>query len=157
MTQRQDLVPIVDMLIEGDTEAAESHLLAENQEQQIIRAMGGDRMPMNYLLKFEEYLDDHDIYLYDNWEKAQVLGRPRVQRFWVIVYLWVPKETDLRGMERIKTDQEGQNQIRVKKLKDGSRILEVKVLRRLLDKVEKKSQEEADEVSNEKIGQSPDA
>ena len=152
-----DLTHVVDKLLdEDDLAGAEEALLMENEEDRLTRKLGDDTLT-NYLLKFEEYLDDHDIYLYDNWEKAQVLGRPRVQRFWVIVYLWVPKETDLRGMERIKTDQEGQNQIRVKKLKDGSRILEVKVLRRLLDKVEEKSQEEAEEVSNEKIGQSPDA
>ena len=152
-----DLTHVVDKLLdEDDLTGAQEALLMENEEDRLTRKLGDDTLT-NYLLKFEEYLDDHDIYLYDNWEKAQVLGRPRVQRFWVIVYLWVPKETDLRGMERIKTDQEGQNQIRVKKLKDGSRILEVKVLRRLLDKVEEKSQEEAEEVSNEKIGQSPDA
>lgn len=152
-----DLTHVVDKLLdEDDLAGVEEALLMENEEDRLTRKLG-DNTLTNYLLKFEEYLDDHDIYLYDNWEKAQVLGRPRVQRFWVVVYLWVPKDTDLRGMERIKTDQEGQNQIKVKKLKDGSRILEIKVLRRLLDKVEEKSQDEAEEVSNEKIGQNPNA
>ncbi len=53
MTQSTNLAPVVDMLIDGNVEDATEHLLNENQEQQIIRAMGGDRMPMNYLLKFE--------------------------------------------------------------------------------------------------------
>jgi len=152
-----DLTHVVDKLLDEDDLAAVEHaLLMENEEDRLTRKLG-DTTLTNYLLKFEEYLDDHDLYLYDGWNDVQVLGRPRVQRFWVIVYLWVPKETDLRGMERIKTDQEGQNQIKVKKLKDGSRILEVKVLRRLLDKVEEKSQDEAEDVSDEKIGQNPDA
>ncbi len=152
-----DLTHVVDMMLdEEDLEGAEEALLMENEEDRLTRKLG-DNTLTNYLLKFEEYLDDHDIYLYDGWNTVQVLGRPRVQRFWVIVYLWVPKKVDVKGILRIKNDQEGQNQIKVKKMRDGSSVLEVKVLRRLLDKVEEKSQDEAEEVSDEKIGQNPDA
>jgi len=148
-----DLSHVVDLLLDSeDTSAAEHALLMENEEDRLTRKLGNQTLT-DYLLKFEEYLDNHDLYLYDGWEDAQVLGRPKVKRFWVVVYLWAAKNVDLRGIYRIKTDQEGQNQVKVKRLKDGSHIIEVSVLRRLLDKVEEKSQDEADQVSDEEIGQ----
>ncbi len=150
MTQRQDLVPIVDMLIEGDTEAAESHLLAENQEQQIIRAMGGDRMPMNYLLKFEEYLDDHDIYLFDGWEDCVICFKPRIDKFWTTFYVFCPDGTDLRAALRLVNDKEGQNEVKQKRT-EGGHILQFRILRRYLDEVEKKNQERAEELSAEEM------
>ena len=150
MTQRQDLVPIVDMLIEGDTEAAETHLLAENQEQQIIRAMGGDRMPMNYLLKFEEYLDDHDIYLFDGWEDCVICFKPRIDKFWTTFYVFCPDGTDLRAALRLVNDKEGQNEVKQKRT-EGGHILQFRILRRYLDEVEKKNQERAEELSAEEM------
>lgn len=148
-----DLSHVVDLLLDSDdTSAAEHALLMENEEDRLTRKLGNQTLT-DYLLKFEEYLDDHDLYLYDGWEDAQVLGRPKVKRFWVVVYLWADKNVDLRGIYRIKTDQEGQNQVKIKSLKNGSHIIEVSVLRRLLDKVEDKSKEEADQVSDEEIGQ----
>ena len=148
-----DLTHIIDKLLdEDDLQGAEQALLMENEEDRLTRKLG-DKMLTNYLLKFEEYLDDHDLYLYDGWEDVQVLGKPEVQRFWVVVNMLAHKKTDLAGIQRIKTDQDGQNQIRVKKLKDGSMIIQVKILRRLLDRVEEKSQDEVEEISAERIGQ----
>jgi len=148
-----DLTHVVDKLLDEDDSAyAEHALLMENEEDRLTRRLG-DQMLTNYLLKFEEYLDDHDLYLYDGWEDVQVLGKPQVQRFWVIVNLWASKDVDLAGIQRIKTDQDGQNQIKVKKLKDGSMVIQVRILRRLLDRVEEKSQDEVEEISDEKIGQ----
>ena len=150
MTHRQDLVPIVDMLIEGDVESAEEHLLVENQEQQIVRAMGGDKMPMNYLLKFEEYLDDHDIYLFEGWEECVICYKPRIDKFWCTFYVYCPEGTDLRGALRLTTDKEGQNEVKSKKIEGGT-ILQFRVLRRYLDEVEKKNQERAEELSAEEM------
>lgn len=148
-----DLTHVVDKLLDEDDSAyAEHALLMENEEDRLTRRLG-DQMLTNYLLKFEEYLDDHDLYLYDGWEDVQVLGKPQVQRFWVVVNLWAAKDVDLAGIHRIKTDQDGQNQIKVKKLKDGSMVIQVRILRRLLDRVEEKSQDEVEEISDEKIGQ----
>lgn len=148
-----DLTHVVDKLLdEDDLEGAQNALLMENEEDRLTRRLG-DQMLTNYLLKFEEYLDDHDLYLYDGWEDVQVLGKPQVQRFWVVVNLWAAKDVDLAGIQRIKTDQDGQNQIKVKKLKDGSMVIQVRILRRLLDRVEEKSQDEVEEISDEKIGQ----
>ncbi len=150
MTSRHDLAPIVDLLIEGDVDAAEEYLLVENQEQQIIRAMGGDRMPMNYLLKFEEYLDDHDVYLFDGWEECQICYKPRVDKFWCTFFVFCPEGTDLRGALRLTNDKEGQNEITQKRVDDGH-ILKFRILRRYLDEVEKKNQERAEELSAEEM------
>ena len=150
MTQDTNLAPVVDMLINGDVEQAEEHLLNENQEQQIVRAMGGDRMPMNYLLKFEEYLDDHDIYLFDGWQDCVVCYKPKIDKFWTTFYLFCPKGTDLRGALRVTNDKEGQNEVKQKKI-HGGHILKFKILRRYLDEVEKKNQERAEELSDEEM------
>ena len=150
MTESTDLTAVVDMLIEGDVEAAEEHLLVENQEQQIIRAMGGDRMPMNYLLKFEEYLDDHDVYLFDGWEECRICYKPRIDKYWTTFYLFCPKGTDLRGALRVTTDKEGQNEVKHKKV-EGGHVLQFRILRRYLDELEKKNQERAEELSAEEM------
>jgi hypothetical protein len=150
MTQSTNLAPVVDMLIDGDIEAATEHLLQENQEQQIIRSMGGDRMPMNYLLKFEEYLDDHDIYLFDGWEQCKICYKPKIEKFWATFWLFCPDGTDLRGAMRITNDKEGQNEVGQKRI-DGGVILQFRILRRYLDEVEKKNQERAEELSDEEM------
>ena len=148
-----DFQHIVEKLLdEDDLQGAEQALLMENEEDRLTRKLG-DTTITNYLLKFEQYLDDHDIYLYEGWDDVQILGKPEVQRFWFVCNMWVPKKTDLAGIGRIKTDQEGQNQIKVKKLQDGSRVIQVRVLKRLLDRVEEKSQDEVEEISSEKTGQ----
>ena len=150
MTQSTNLAPVVDMLITGDVEEATQHLLNENQEQQIIRAMGGDRMPMNYLLKFEEYLDDHDIYLFDGWDQCQICYKPRIDKFWTTFYLFCPEGTDLRGAMRITNDKEGQNEVGKRRV-EGGHVLQFKILRRYLDEVEKKNQDRAEELSDEEM------
>jgi len=150
MTQETNLAPVVDMLINGDVAGAEEHLLLENQEQQIIRAMGGDRMPMNYLLKFEEYLDDHDIYLFDGWQDCVICYKPKINKFWTTFFLFCPEGTDLRGALRLINDKEGQNEVKQKKV-EGGHILQFKILRRYLDEVEKKNQERAEQLSDEEM------
>ena len=151
MTQSDnDLTAVVDMLVEGEVEEATHHLLVENQEQQIIRAMGGDRMPMNYLMKFEEYLDDHDIYIFEGWDKCEIAYRPRIDKFWCTFYVYCPEGVDLRGALRITNDKEGQNQVKAKKV-EGGHILMFKILKRYLDQVERKNQDRAEELSDEEM------
>lgn len=147
-----DFRPIVDALLEGDDAIATEHLLMENNEQQILRSMGGDRMPMNYLLKFEEYLDDHDIYLFDGWssEDCYIAYAPKIDKFWCTFYVFCPKDTDLRGASRIINDKEGQNQVKVKNV-EGGYILMFRILKRYLDQVEAKNQERAEELSKEEM------
>lgn len=148
----EDFESIVDLLIEGEEEEALHHLLMENDEEQITRAMG-DSNKMNYLMKFEEYLDDHDIYIFDGWEEAQIITRPVIDTFWTTFYVRLGKNADLRGALRIKNDKEGQNTVRYKKNGDGSYTLIFKILKRYLDQIEHKSKEKAEQLADEKMGQ----
>jgi hypothetical protein len=143
---------IVDLLIEGETDKATEYILMENIEQQMLRSVGGDRMPLNYILKFEEYLDDHDIYLFDGWEDAVLVSAPEIDKFWVTIYLFCPEKVDLRGALRITNDKEGQNQIKVKKC-EGGNILQFKVLKRYLDQIEERNIDKAEQLADEEMEQ----
>lgn len=141
---------VVEHLLNDDTEEAIGTMIIETQEQKIIRTMGGDRMPVNYLMKFEEYLDDHDLYLYDGWEDAVVAHKPKIDKFWVTIHLFCGDDVDLQGAYRVINDQEGQNRIEIKKV-DGGHIVGFKILKRYLDQIEKKNQDKAEELSDEEM------
>lgn len=141
---------VVEHLLNNDTEEAIGTMIVETQEQRIIRTMGGDRMPVNYLMKFEEYLDDHDLYLYDGWEDAVLVHKPKIDKFWVTIHLFCGDDADLQGAYRVVNDQEGQNKIEIKKV-DGGHIVGFKILKRYLDQIEKKNQDKAEELSDEEM------
>lgn len=150
MSRQDDLRPVVDMLIEGDVEAANEHLLMENEEQRIIRALGGDRTPFDYLLKFVEFLDSHDIFLFDGWEGCEISHKPVIDRFWCTFYVFVPSGTDLRGALRLTTEKEGQTTVKQKKVGNGH-LLMFKILRRDLDEIEAEDQERAEDLSDKEM------
>ena len=145
---------VVDMLLsedETDFEKIEETILLENDEERILRQMG-DSTYMNYLMKFEEYLDDHDIYLFDGWEDAKVLGKPKVNKFWTEFMVLVSPDADLRGAMRIKNDKEGQNRVMVKELTDKQgTIVKFKILKRYLDAIEARNKERAEQLSDEQL------
>ena len=151
MSELDDLRPVVDMLIEGESEAALEHLLMENEEQKIVRALGGDRTIMNYLLKFEEYLSEHDVYLFDGWEEVSIIHTPIIDQFWTTFHVFAPEGTDLRGAARILNDRDGaQNEVKYKKTKGGT-ILVFKILKRYLNDIEARNQENAEEFSRKEM------
>lgn len=147
-----DFGPIVDMLLEDDLETATDHLLLEHTEERVARALGGESMPMNYLMKFEEYLDDHDIYLYDGWEESRVIAKPKVDKFWVTFVLFCQKGIDLRGALRVVNDKEGQNEVKAKKVQDGH-VLKFRILKRYLDEIERKNKQKAEQEAEEQENQ----
>jgi len=156
MSIPNELTEIVELILEEDLEQAEYHLLIESTEERIIQALDGERMPMDYMLKFEQFLDEHDIYLFDGWDTAQFITKPRIEKYWAFFYLKASKDTDLRGALRIQNSKEGQNKVGVKKTGDGY-IFEFKILKRYLDQLDQKNKEEASRVAGdefEQIGQS---
>jgi hypothetical protein len=156
MSIPNELTEIVELILEEDLEQAEYHLLIESTEERIIQALSGERMPMDYMLKFEQFLDEHDIYLFDGWDTAQFITKPRIEKYWAFFYLKTSKDTDLRGALRIQNSKEGQNKVGVKKTGDGY-IFEFKILKRYLDQLDQKNKEEASRVASdefEQIGQS---
>lgn len=148
----EEFESIVDLIIRGEEKEAEYHLLMENTEERITRVLG-DSNKMNYLMKFEEYLDDHDIYLFAGWEEAEIITRPAIDRFWATFYVRVSKDTDLRGALRIMNDKEGQNSVKYSTNEDGGYTLIFRILKRYLDQIEYKSKEKATQLADEKMKQ----
>ncbi len=144
---------VVDLILEGDEDdlqQVEEQILLENNEEKILRQLG-DPTQMNYLLMFEQYLDEHDLYLFDGWEDAKFVGRPIIDTFWTTFHVWVTSETDLRGAMRLKNDKEGQNKVMQKKLSNGDSIIKFKILRRYLDHIEQRNKEKAEQLANEEL------
>ena len=128
----------------SDSSAVEE-IINEGIEQDIITFIG-DTTIFDYLTKFEEYLDNHDITLYDGWDDAIILHSdysPNVRKFWFEVDLKVSKDTDLKGALRIKNGKESQNKVLVKKLKNGEFIVRFKILKRYLDELEEQNKTKA--------------
>ena len=150
----EEIREVLDLIMYGDEddfEHAKKSLIKENNEERIVRVLG-DSMLMNYLMKFEEYLDDHDIYLFDGWSDARVLGKPKIDKFWTTFHLWVAPDCDLRGAMRLKNDKEGQNIVQVKELdKNQGKIVRFKILKRYLDAIEKRNKERAEQLSDEQL------
>lgn len=146
---------IVDLMLEGDDDdfqEIKEALLLENDEERILRNLG-DSTYMNYLLKFEEYLDDHDVYLFDGWEDAKVLKPITIGRFWTEFLVWFGPDADLRGATRLVNDKEAQNKVKVKKLGEQGYIVKFSILKRYLDAIEERSKERAEQLSDEQLEQ----
>lgn len=152
----EEIKEVMDLILYGDDddlEHAKKTLIKESNEDRLIRVLG-DSMLMNYLMRFEEYLDDHDIYLFDGWDEAKVLGKPTIDTFWTTFHLLVPPKTDLRGAKRLMNDKEGQNVVSAKKLDDDNGIIVTfRILKRYLDAIEKRSKERAEQISDEEMEQ----
>lgn len=149
MSYRMD--HIVDMIVEGDVEGANEFLLTESEENKIMKAMGGEIKLMNYLLKFEQFLDDHDIYMFKGWDEADIVGNPRVDKFWVTFHLRLQEGSEIEGAKRLQANQKGQNQIKGIQLDDGSYLLRIKILKKFLDDIEKQNKEKSDQLSDEEV------
>lgn len=137
---------IVDLLMDGDSEEANSQLLLENEQTQLMGTVG-DTTQFNYLMKFEEYLEEHDLYLFNGWEDSIVLSPITIEKFWTRFNLLVGKDTDLRGAKRVMSNKEGQNKVRVKKLGDGRMIVEFQILKKYLDDIELRNKERIEDLA----------
>lgn len=150
----EEIREVLDLIMYGDEddmEHAKKSLIRENNEEHIVRSLG-DSMLMNYLMKFEEYLDDHDIYLFKGWKEGRIIGKPKIEKFWTTFHVWVSPDCDLRGAMRLKNDKEGQNIVQVKNLGDDmGRIVRFKILKRYLDAIETRNKERAEQLSDEQL------
>jgi hypothetical protein len=131
------------------TQDAREVFLVESIESDLVKNIA-ETTKLDYLLKFEKYLDDRDLYLYQGWEDAQILGPPKVDKYWVIVDLRVSENCELKGALRCcNAEDDDQNTVRYKRLEDGSYYVRFKILRRLLDKVEMDAKDRAEEIADE--------
>lgn len=140
----------VDLILEGDLEGAEEYILAESVEDKLLRAVGEVSI-LNYLMKFEQYLSEFDVYLYDGWDdpdKIQIAAMPEIGNYWCTFMLRVPAKVDLRGAKRLLSDKTAQNQIKVKKGEDGMMLLKFKILKRELDRLEQDNKLKSEEIAD---------
>jgi len=145
-----DFEYVVEKIFEDDLEGASTSLLLESEEAELINQMG-DPTLINYLMKFEQYLDDHDVYMFDGWEDSAIPEKPSVEKFWCTFYLLVDEGADIKGgAARIINDQEAQNKVQVKEVEGGT-ILKIRILKRILDKMELDDQERADSLAGEDL------
>jgi len=144
-----DMENIVDLIFEDKLEEAEDGLLLEGIEEKLLHQIG-ENSYMNILLKFESYLNSHDIYLFGNeWDNATILlNKLKVDKFWVTIYMVVDKKTDLRGAKRVVNDKEKQNEVKFKKLENGKTMIRFRILKRYLDQIEQDDKERAMEIAN---------
>lgn len=58
---------------------------------------------LSVLLDFERVLDELDIYVFDNWEKGELVEGPAIEKYWVrCMFMWPRKlMPDPRGAERL--------------------------------------------------------
>jgi hypothetical protein len=140
------------LMMEDRLDEAQNMLLAEDVEDKLLKAIGEVNY-VNYLMKFEQYLDDHDIYAFDKWEDAEIIATPKVDRFWVTIWMKLQPGTDMRGAKRLLNDKENQNEISYREEPDETVLMKFKILRRLLDKIEIENKENADEIADREAGQ----
>lgn len=138
---------IVDLLMDGNLDEAQTELLLENEQTQIMSSIG-DTTQFNYLMKFEEYLDEHDLYLFPGWEDAIVVSPIVIEKYWTVFYLKVGANTDLRGAKRVQSNKEGQNRVGVKKLDDGY-LVKFQILKKYLDDIEIRNKEKIEDLAKE--------
>jgi hypothetical protein len=144
---------LVDMIMDDRLEEAATAAIIESEEHDASRKIG-DTTLLNYLTKLEEYLDDHDIYAFDGWENAEVIQKPKVEKFWVTFWLHVQPGCEIDGIKRITNQKEAQNKIRVQQNDDGSAVVELQILKRYLDAIETRNKQKSDELSDEELGRS---
>lgn len=138
----------VSLIMEDRLTEAQECLLAESIESEIIQAIG-ETSQLDYLLKFEKFLDERDLYIFHGWEDAQVLCAPKIDKFWVTVDLCVPPNTELKGALRCCSDAEEQNTVKYRKQEDNSIFVRFKILRRILDKLEMRAKDRAEAIADQ--------
>lgn len=142
---------LVNLILEDRTEEAITLAVLESEEHDVARKIN-DTSLMSYLLKMEEYLDNHSIYAFDGWEKAEFVKKPKVEKFRVTFYMHLGPKGEIEGLRRITNTKEAQNRVRYEKLQDGSFYVEIEVLKRYLDAIETQNKQKSDELSDEELG-----
>lgn len=141
---------LIEVMLNEDDEALGEFVLMEGEKDQVLAGLNGDVTLMNYMMMFEEYLEQHDIYLFDGWEKAAFAQQPTVEKFWVTFYLLVEQNVDLRGAKRVR-DAMNQGDVTVRQLDDGRKIVIFQVLKRNLDQIETVNKEKIEKLSDQAL------
>jgi hypothetical protein len=139
---------LVEILLDEDDESLGEFLLQESEKDDIMVSLDGNSTLMNYMMLFEEFLEQHDLYLFQGWEKAEFVTQPSVEKFWVVFHLVVGEETDLRGAKRVN-DAMTQGEVVFQKQDDGKILVRFTVLKRALDQIEKDTRDRIEKLSDD--------
>lgn len=143
---------IVNYLMEdGSPDVAVKLALMENEQDELLTKLGGSNTILRYLYRFQQYWEDHDLYLFDGWKEAKILAPISVEKFWVTITVVVPKGTELDGAKRLMTDKEAQNNVQYRKLDSGAYIVRFKILKRYLDEIDIDNEQRVDRISDDKL------
>lgn len=145
----KDFKSLVDIIIDDDDDKLNEHLIFESRMDELLLKVNGQETAVKYLLTFEEFLSNHDIYMFDGWENAQIVGPPIIHQFWCEFSLLVSAKTDLRGAKRLVVNKNEQNEIKVLELENGNRLLKFKILKTILDNIEKNNNEKILQLAKE--------
>jgi hypothetical protein len=137
---------LVEVMINEDDESLEEFMILESDGDEVISNLDGDSTLFNYIMLFEEFLEQHDIYLFKGWDTASIFGSPVVEKFWVTIRVLVDDNTDMRGASRINNAME-QGGVVIKKTSDGQRVVEFSILKRDLDQIEKTNKTRIEKLS----------
>lgn len=136
---------LIEVMMNEDEESLTDFLLVESELDEVVGALEGDTTIFNYIMLFEEFLEQHDIYLFKGWDKASVIGRPTVEKFWITVNVLISDDTDIRGAKRVKTAM-GQGDVTAQKV-DGGRVITFLILKQDLDQIEETNKERIEKLS----------
>ena len=139
---------LIEIMLDEDDDALGEFVLMEAEKDQVLAGLGGDTTLMNYMMMFEEFLEQHDIYLFDGWEEASFAKQPSVEKFWITFHLLVGENADLRGAKRVR-DAMNQGDVTAKRLEDGSMVVIFQVLKRSLDQIEAVNKEKIEKLSDQ--------
>lgn len=141
---------LVEIMLGDDDDAVAEFILQESEKDDVMLALDGNSTLINYMMLFEEFLEQHDIYLFKGWEKAVFVSQPVVEKFWVVFHLMTPPNTDLRGAKRVN-DAMKQGEVVFQEQSDGRALVRFTVLKRTLDQIEKDTQDRIEKLSTDAL------
>lgn len=147
-----DFRRLTDMIIETDDEREVNTFLMSESKIDELFAKVGNEQAMNYLIKFEEYLSDHDVYMFRGWEDAKIVKAPKIAKFWCEFDVLVSSKTDLRALKRVTNDKEGQNEVNVSDLENGAKLINFKILKKYFDEIDERNDKKIQELAKDDMG-----
>lgn len=130
-----------------------NHLLVEDEEAQLVQVIG-DTSLVHYCMKCQQFIEDElDLYVFKGWEDAEIVGAPKVEKFWVTFDILLPPESEYKAAERFTFNKMGQNEVTVKELRDGSYLVHIRMLKRFLDALELRDKDKSEQLADEEFEQ----
>lgn len=146
---------LVERLILGDQDSIKdvvNHLIVEDEESDLVRTIG-DTSLVHYCMKIQQFIEDElDMYVFKGWEEAEIVGAPRVEKFWVTFNLLLPPGSNIKYVSRFRNNHLSQNEVQVKKTESGAIFIRIRMLKQFLDQLESRDKDRSEQLADEDIG-----